>query len=192
MTDKSTHSRLNDDFNLVAGHLSVDQHTHIHFHKGELRLVGRPFIPGGSLSTGTDYELLVRNPSGSGYWLEVIQAGATSSVEHWKMVYEDFPWPSSGTSANVHNPNDGEPDAAGFDAKYGEGIIDTANAETVPSEAVAGSGNKAGGEVSTKVTHYVDEGNTFGQAVQVDSNTGRLAQNWVVAWYEKGRDLERD
>jgi len=196
MTQKTTTSRLNDDFSIVHGHLSADSHAHIHRELGELWSVSTGEV---AVSAGDVLDIVVENPADSGNALEVMtwSIGANDSAKVTQ--YRDSGlYTGTATTITPSNFHDGVSEGSqSFNAEYQSGtgtqLIDTSTDDRFNGGFYTdgSSGSNIRGTVASRpeLDITVSEGRSFGLHIEANNAVDPIP-GLVIAEYEEGRDLE--
>jgi hypothetical protein len=195
MPNKTTHSRLNDDFNIVAGHLSADGHAHIHRELGELWSTSTDV----DVSSGDVLDVVVENPTGSGNVLEVVTWAVSVDGEAKGTQYRDTGIYTGNETAITPNNFDGDIAAGSqdFNAEYATGadpqLVDTGEDTQFNGgdHSSTGQGNRiAATSVSRPALDMViAEGQSYAIHLEAEEDLNPIV-SMVIAEYDQGRDLE--
>jgi len=195
MPNKSTHSRLNDDFNIVAGHLSADGHAHIHRELGELWSISTDVdVPNGDV-----LDVVIENPTDSGNVVELITWGVSVDGAAKGTQWRDTGIYTGNETAITPNNFDGAitPGTQDFNAKYAIGgdpqLVNTAEDTQFNGgdHSSTGQGNRI---AATSVSHtaldvVIAKGQSYAIHVEADEAINPIV-SMVIAEYEQGRDIE--
>lgn len=180
--------KLLKDQTSVDGHVSTADHAHIHRHLGELYMAG---LPQTSVGSGTNNDIVLRNPQGSGLVIEIIIYASDASVGAREDTYKEFPFPAGGTDRTAFSFNTMFDDGINGDIKTGQSIIDVGAATRLPQSQLLGDAKKASsGEASfgISIDYLLDEGEIWGARL-IPGADGRVLQDLIIAEYEKGQAI---
>jgi len=168
------------------GHLSADNHIHIHRHADELYTAGIKGILTSLDPTNGTYDFIIENPDGSGNNLEIVYMEPTGAVGFNINYYVNVDYPTGGTDVSPFNLNTITTDGDA-NVKHGDGIMDTTTGTQIPKSVV--TGDKKGGGVFNIVGLDVEisPGETWAMQFELKSTPADVAVSCVLAEYEEGR-----
>jgi hypothetical protein len=173
----------------VDGHLSVASHTHIHRHLGELYTTGYYW---GNAVSGTDYEIYIRNPTGSGKVLEIITTTVTADVGKETRLFTNVTWPNTGNSLTPINLDTDVADGINGDVEYGTDNADGGTLippVTISPAPTSGPSRTPSIQQNPNADIALGPGDVFALSATPDAD-GKLSLGMLIAEYDEERRIE--